>query len=142
MEKTIRRIYEQATKLGACQLFTGEEKTLDDIIRLFLTPQGIEFCVKHNFPSLTTIRGFKKYGVEKYGIYIDAGEVTLKNPQKAVIIGKTSATVDCDSCELHKLVFMHKANGTVNASGWAVVRTEASAGCDVAKKVSEKAVML
>ena len=35
MEALIKQIYAQARLLNACDLFTGNERTLDDIVRLF-----------------------------------------------------------------------------------------------------------
>jgi len=79
MKEVIRQIYTQAKLLGACPLFKGTEQTVEDIVRLFESPQGIEFCMKNHFPNMATFRLFKPHGVEKYGIYIDAGTLTLKD---------------------------------------------------------------
>lgn len=43
MKEVIRQIYAQAKLLGACPLFKGTEQTVEDIVRLFESPQGIEF---------------------------------------------------------------------------------------------------
>lgn len=142
MENLIQQIYSQAVNIGACPLFTGKEKTLEDIIELFLTPQGMEFCTEHHFPNIATIRLFKQYGVERFGIYIDAGVITLKNPKRAILIGKTSATVNVDTLERHEVTFMHGAKGTVNASKWAVVRVKQGNGCTVIKNVFNNAIIL
>lgn len=142
MEELIKQIYQQAKLLDACPRFTGKERTLEDIIALFTSPQGLEFCIKNHFPNIATLRLFKQYGVEKYGIYIDAGVVTLRNPKKAVLIGKTSATVNCDTCERHDITFMHCAKGTVNASKWSVVHVAMGNGCSVNKNVFNNAIIL
>ncbi len=142
VEGIIRKIYGQASLIGVCPLFTGKERALDDIVALFLSPQGIEYCIHHHFPNIATMRMFKEYGMERYGIYIDAGVVTLVNPERAVLIGRTSATVNCDTCERHEVVFMHGAKGTVNATGWAVVSVEAESGCAVIRNVMNNAVIL
>ena len=142
MEKLISQIYQQAKLLGACPRFTGKERTLEDIISLFTSPQGLEFCIKNHFPNIATLRLFKQYDVEKHGIYIDAGVITLKNPERAVLIGRTSATVNCDTCERHDITFMHGAKGTVNATKWAVVHVETGVGCNVIKNVFNNAIIL
>ena len=71
MEQIIQQIYKQARLLGACELFTGKERTLEDIVHLFVTPQGIEFCTEHDFPNIEIFRLFKSYNVERCGIYND-----------------------------------------------------------------------
>ena len=98
--------------------------------------------MKHHFPNIATIRQFKQYGVDKYGIYIDAGVITLTNPEKVVLIGRTSATLNFDNKGQHNVVFMQGAKGIVNASKWAVVRVEAGQGCNVIKNVFNNAIIL
>ena len=142
MEKIIQKIYEQARLLGACPLFTGREKTLEDIIALFTSPQGMEFCITHHFPNMATFRLFKPYNVERFGIYIDAGAITLKNPDRAVLIGRTSATVYCDTLATHEITLLHGAKAVVNASRWAVAKTTVEAGCSIIRNTSENAVIL
>ena len=59
MDKIIRQLYAQATLLGACGLFTGQEKTLEQLVELFTSPQGQEFCIENRFPNIATVRLFK-----------------------------------------------------------------------------------
>lgn len=142
METLIRQIYAQARLLNACGLFTGEERTLDDIVRLFSSVQGLEFCIKNHFPNMATFRKFRQYDVERFGIYIDAGAVTLRNPKKVILIGRTSATIDCDTLERHEVYLLHGAKAVVNASKWAVVATTVEQGCSIIRNASENAIVL
>lgn len=137
----IRQIYTQAKQLNACALFKGTED-LEGIVRLFASPQGLEFCMNNHFPNTATLRLFKPFGVERYGIYIDAGSITLKNPERAILIGRTSATVDCDTNVRHEVVILHGAKALVNASKWAVVFTKVEAGCVCLKNTSDNALIL
>lgn len=142
MEDIIRQIYAQAKLLGACSLFTGREKTLEDIFRLFSSTKGMEFCLKNRFPNLSTFRLFKPFGVEKYGVYIDAGFVELKNPKRAILIGRTTAVIDCDTLEKHEIYVFQGASATVNARKWSVVSIKGVTGARVIKNVSENAIIL
>jgi hypothetical protein len=142
MEELIKRIYLQAQQLGACSKFTGQEKTLEEIISLFLSPQGLEFCIKNHFPSMAALRMFKPFAPERYGIYIDAGTITLRNPAQAVFIGKTCATVFCDTLERHSLTAMHGAKAVINASKWAVVHTAVESGSIMLRNTTENAIIL
>lgn len=130
-----------AHKLAECKMFKGTE-TLEELAQLFLSPQGLEFCLAANFPSLATLRIFKKYDTRRLGFYIDAGTIRLKNPGKVVLIGRTNATIECDTCEAHTVVTMHGATATVVASGWAVVRTEAGIASGIIKRTSANAIIL
>lgn len=141
METIIKQIYAQARMLGCCDGFKGTED-LQGIIRLFLSPQGLEFCMAHHFPSTATLRLFKVHNVEKYGIYIDAGNITLKNPRKVILIGRTIATVSYDALERHEIVLLRGARAVINASKWAVVFVKVEQGCSSIKNTTDNALIL
>ena len=132
---------EVARKLAVCDIFKGTED-IAGIARLFTSPQGVEFCLAANFPNLATFRLFKPYSPERHGFYIDAGNITLKNPETAVLIGKTTATIECDTCARHTIITMHGASATVLASGWAVVHTEAGISTNIVRRTTEHAIIL
>lgn len=134
-------MHEVARKLAACTLFTGKED-IPELARLFTSPQGLEFCLAANFPNLATFRLFKNSNPERYGIYIDAGDITLHNPKTVVLIGRTTATIHCNKCQNSTIVTLHGATATVLASGWAVVRTEAGIGTNIVRRTSDNAIIL
>ena len=137
----IAKLHSQAKHLGACGLFSGKEG-LPEVARLFTSAPGREFCLSSNFPMLEDIRLFKDLHPEQYGIYIDAGEITLHDPKTAVLIGDTTATVHCNKCQNNTIVTMHGATATVLTSGWAVVRIEAGKGTNIAHRVTDNAIVL
>lgn len=81
-----RSLPNMAEKYRMCDMFKGTED-LQSLIRLFTSPQGMEFCIKHRFPNIATFRLFKPFNPEKYGVYIDAGIITLRNPEKRFLSG-------------------------------------------------------
>lgn len=136
-----RSLPNMAEKYRKCDMFKGTED-LQDLIRLFTSPQGMEFCMKNHFPNIATFRLFKPFDPDKHGIYIDAGEITLKNPKRVVLIGRTSATITCDTLERHEVFLLHGAKAIINASGWAVVSVSTSTGCQFIRNISGNAVIL
>ena len=126
---------------GVCDTFKGTED-MESLVRLLTSPRGAGFCIRHRFPNLAVFRLFKPFSPERYGVYIDAGEITLRNPKKAVLVGRTSAVVECDTPERHGIWLMPGAKAVVNASGWAVVKLEASAGCQAIRNVTGNAAIL
>lgn len=140
----IRQLYAQAEIIGQCGLFTGKESTLDDIVRLFTSPQGVEYCIKNNFPSLTSYRLFRPYyeQLQERGIYIDAGAITLKNPRRAIVVGRTSAIVTFDTLDRHEVVVLQGAKCTVGAWKWAVVRVMQDRESEVIKSAYNNAIIL
>lgn len=142
METLIKQIYAQARLLGSCDRFKGTED-VQSLVRLFMSPQGVEFCMKHHFPNIATFRMFKACNLQRYGIYIDAGAITLTNPGRVILIGRTTATVNCSTLERHEVIMMHGAKAVVNASKWAVVFVTSEGGCrDVIKSTSDNALIL
>lgn len=138
----IKQIYAQARQLGCCDLFKGTEN-FEALVSLFRSPQGIEFCINNHFPNTATFRLFKPLRPERHGIYIDAGNITLTNPDKAILIGRTTATVNCDTNDRrHEVILLHGAKAVVNASRWAVCFTKIEGGCVCIKNTSENAVIL
>lgn len=142
IELLIQQVYGQAKEMGVCSLFTGKERTLEEVVRLLSTPQGVEFCVDNHFPNIATFRLFKPYNMEQFEIYIDAGVITLDNPRNAVLVGDTIATINCDTLDTHELVLLHGAQAVLNASGWAVCSVTAAAGCNVTRKEIDNAIIL
>lgn len=138
----IQSLYEQARLSGACDKFTGAERTIDDIVRLFLSPQGIEFCMKHHFPNMAAVRQFKGQGLERYGIYIDAGMISLREPERVVLIGRTTATIRVSELKRHEIIVMHGAKAAVTATKWAVVRLQVEQGCQVIRNTADNAIIL
>lgn len=93
-----------------------------ELMRLFFTPQGVEFCTKHNFPDMATAREFRGEVAEAFGVYIDAGQIELRNPRQVALIGNTHARLHYDDPHKgHQVIAMHGAKASIAAEGYAVV---------------------
>lgn len=114
---------ELASKLDECQMFTGEED-LRSLIDLMFEPRGREFMLANSFPTLATLRLFKKYQPEQYNVFIDSGQIEISNPERCFLIGKTRAVVKCNELLANNIILMHGAEADVFASGFAVVHIE------------------
>ena len=135
--------FDLAAKLNACQMFKGDE-SIEDLVALMFTQQGIEFMTRlgGGFPDLAVFRKFKRFSPEKLGVYIDAGRITLKNPEKAFLVGNTVAVLQYDELKAKRLVMMHGAKATVEASGWAVVKIDTDGTCNIDVKKTDHAKVL
>lgn len=136
-----RSLHNLAEKYRTCNMFKGTED-IHELIRLFTSTQGLEFCMRYHFPHVASLRLFKTHNLEKYGIYIDAGTITLNNPERTILIGRTIATINCDSLERHEVFLLHGAKAVINASKWAVVAVKAEQGCSFIKNISDNAIVL
>ena len=118
------KIHREINKLGACSLYKGDE-TITELLRLMKTIQGMEFCIKHNFPTLKMLKSVDKDIAMGFGIYVNAGKIKLHNPENVVLVGRTSAniTYDDNATIRHKVAVFHGAKVQVRASNWSVVFT-------------------
>ncbi len=132
---------QQADMLGQCGYITGNE-TLEEIVEKLLSKQGTEFCCEHNFPSMPTFAAFKQFNIDNLGVYINYGGMVISDRKRVVLIGRTSATINCCETDRYEIVLLHGAKAVVNASNWAVVRVFAAKGCEVIKNASSHAIIV
>ena len=125
-KKLIEQISEDAHYLGACDKITGSED-LEGIVRLLFSPQGREFCIKNQFPSMEVFRKFIKYHPDRYGVYIDAGRIDLVEPKDVFIVGNTTATIHIEATASHRICVMHGGSVSVYAGGYSVAKIECDA---------------
>lgn len=74
--------YEMAEKLGACNMFKGDE-TLEELIGLMFSLRGIEFLTTYNFPSLATFRRFKNIIRNVSACISTAAKSRFQRPEKS-----------------------------------------------------------
>ena len=138
--KRTKTIYQNASKLGVCSLFKGTE-SIDELIELFKSPQGIEFCGKHNFPDLPTLRTFRGVQASRLGLFIDT-DISRENPAKVILVGNTIATLTyTDPSKRHEVILMHGAKAIIKASGYSVVFVTNNGG-EVETHISDHAKIL
>lgn len=112
-----------ARKFRVCTMFHGDE-TLEELVELLFSPQGIEFISSFNFPTLSIFRQFKKYDTQRLGVFIDAGEITLEEVQRVLLVGNTTATVKYSQTRANNVCALHGATATIEAAGYSVVKVD------------------
>lgn len=112
-----------AQKLKVCTMFHGDE-TLEELVELLFSPQGVEFISRFSFPTLSIFRQFKKYDTQKLGVYIDAGEITLEEEHRVLLVGKTTATLKYSQTHENLVCVLHGATALIEAAGYSVVHVE------------------
>lgn len=118
--KNLEEIRISALRGGAC----GKVMRIHDfpeLIKLMFTPQGIEFCQDHNFPSVEVFRK-NRDSLEGLEVYVDAGNITLKGKEYVCIVGDTDATIEAAGTKfIHTIILMHGARAKINAKDYAVL---------------------
>lgn len=130
-----------AQRILDCDLFTGNE-SFEDLIDLIFSPQGIEFLTTFNFPDLATFRKFKKYRPERYGVYIDSGEISLSESRRAFLIGNTTAKIIYRQTAGNRLNLMCGATADVVAEGYSLIRIEKDSSSSVSVDADPHAKIL
>lgn len=123
----IEAIKDRGTELGECGLLARIEPEMSELANLLFCAQGVEFCVKHTFPSLPEIQVLKKTNAypEKYGIYVDAGNVQNHGANNVALVGNTEGVLTFnDNTNVCKVVLMHGATAHITASRYVVVNIE------------------
>jgi hypothetical protein len=95
---------------------------MEELIDLFFTPQGQEFCVEHNLPSMDTLILFRSMQAACMGFYIEM-PVCMKNASRMALFGpSTEAILEYDDVGVrHEVILMHGAKAKIIASGYAIV---------------------
>lgn len=114
---------EYAQALRSCELFRGDE-SIEELAALLFSPRGIEFCIAYDFPSIGVLRRFKPFHPERFGIYIDSGEIALNDAERVCLIGNTTARLNYRQAQGNRLYLLYGARAEVTAKGYAVVRVE------------------
>ena len=133
--------YEMARKLEACKMFTGEE-SMEEMINLMFSPQGAEFLTENNFPDIATFRRFKKYHPEQFGVYIDAGKISLSEAKNVFLVGNTTARLKYAQTQGNRLILMCGATARIEASGYCVLKIEKDDKSNVEVNVSGHAKVM
>ena len=118
--KSVDAIRAMALQTGACKKI-NRVQDFPELIKLMFTPQGIEFCQAHNFPSVEVFRKNRE-SLERLGVYVDAGNIALKGKEYVCIVGDTDATIEAAGTKfIHTIILMHGARAKITAKDYAVL---------------------
>lgn len=137
----VKKLYKAARPFGPCGMFRGTE-SFRELMELFLSPQGIEFCMENDFPPAGYLQAVREAGASEMGIHIDEGKGTARNARIIALVGDTDFELFYDTLEYAcKVVLMKGARCTIHASGYSVVSVSAQPGCEVFKDISDRAIV-
>lgn len=131
-----------ARRLRACDVFTGEETTLAEVVAKLHSIDGLEFLLLSGFPTLELFREYKDALPEGCGVYVDAGEIDLGDTLDAILVGNTHATGEYRRTKCHKITAVYGASATVDAYEWSVVRPRYDEASRVEVRRHDSAIIL
>lgn len=136
-----RSLFNMAEKFRECRMFTGTEN-IEQVLKLFVSPQGIEFCTKHSFPTIEMCRRFKGPVAESLGVFVEQN-VSCRNLPMVFLVGKCHAELEYDENSTgHQVILMHGATAHIRASKWAVVYVNTDGGGQATVEVIDHAKVL
>lgn len=121
----VNDILNEAVKLGACEA-SGKATDWKSLAWLFFSPQGMEFCRKHNYPSLDVFRQMDGV-ISSLGVYVDnACNVTNED---VALVGESQSELHFSGTDRpYKVILMHGAKARIYAGMYAVVKVENISG--------------
>lgn len=136
-----RHDYEMARKLRECQMLMNDTD-FEGLIDMMFSSRGIEALITYQFIDISLFRKFKNYDIEKYGVFIDCGEITLYDEKKVFLIGNTTARLKYAQTQRNRLILMYGASARVEASGYCVLNIEQDKVSRVDVTVSGHAIVI
>ena len=133
--KIIEELLAGAKAQGACRK-AGNIQNLDQLVELYLSPQGLEFCINNNYPSPEQWQAIKEGWGEtelaKRKVYInDPHLVNDANPGSIILVGeKTEAYITASGADrIQTIIALHGAKAHVTGREYSVLNLiEASGG--------------
>lgn len=142
----IKDLLDGAIALGACRKTDGID-TLDKLVALYESPQGREFCAKHNYPSreqwTEIAQHWSMEELHQRHIYIDdSQDQNAYNPGTAVVVGTCFHATFNGADEAQRIIALHGANVTICAENYAVFAVDNDGTTDVAITKDDTCIQL
>jgi|GEM_PF-509617 len=144
LDKTNKQeIYKAAWHAGACVEkgldIIRKANSVEDLIALMKSPQGIEFCMENQFPPIPMLMEFEAQ-LLKENIIID-GYYELNNPEEVIVFGG-EVIVNIDGFNICQVYATNNAKVVLRASQNAVAIMEAHAESKVFSGSIDKSKLL
>ena len=111
---------------GLCSQYQGlidRSQSIEALVRLFI--RGIDFCIKHDYPTLEFMRENFKGKSEPYGGYVDDEITGLRNAPDVVLNGNCKALLEYDEYSVSRLYVRHGSQAAINVSDHAMLTIDA-----------------
>lgn len=111
---------------GLCSQYQGlidRSQSIEALVRLFI--RGIDFCIKHDYPTLEFMRKNFKGKSEPFGAYVDDEIRGLRNVPDVVLNGDCKAFLEYGEYSVSRLFVRHGSLARIFVSGHAVLTIDA-----------------
>ena len=125
-----KELKKEAINLGLCTEWTEKwgNPTKDELVDKYV--RGIDFCIKHDYPSCEYMKKHFDRVMQKHGVFVDE-DIDLQNTRIIIANGRTSVRISYDSYSVGTLYARHDSDLTVEVSGHAFVSIETYDDCNI-----------
>lgn len=107
--------------MGLCAQWTSEwgaSASREEMAKKYV--KGIDFCIKHDFPSVEVIK--RDFGdiMHDYGVYADE-DVHLRHPAMVVLNGKCTGSLECGNYDASNIYVRHNSEVVIRVKELAYV---------------------
>ena len=111
------RMRKEAVGLGLCGKWQEQwTKDTDVDVMLEMFVRGQDFCIKHDWPDVATLKRHGGGRLEAHGIYADA-EFEERNVRTVIAVGGCNGTVTTDGRQVTSVYVRHGSRVRIEASG-------------------------
>ena len=126
MDKFAKWLAGSAQENGICNEWHDRLSGCDDDQidkMLIMYRKGIDFCMKHDWPSLDVVRERFKGKMEHHGIHVDE-ECKIMNERFNVLLGHSDAAISFDQYNVGEIYIRHDSTAEIAISDHAFVRLD------------------
>lgn len=134
--------HDLADRLASCEVFTGREVSIVEILDKLLSIQGREFLLLSGFPTLEVFRQYKHLIPDGYPVLVDAGQVELSDAPNLILVGDTTARLDYRHAQACQLTAVHGAKARAVVRGSALLRPRHDSVSLITTECHDDAILL
>lgn len=131
-----------AERLASCEVFTGREVSIVEILDKLLSIQGREFLLLSGFPTLEVLRQYKHLIPDGYPVLVDAGQVELSDAPNLILVGDTTARLGYRHTQAYQLTAVHGAKAEASVRGSALLRPRHDSVSLITTECHDDAILL
>lgn len=130
----------KAAGLGLCEEWTNNwgRPDKDELVDKYI--RGIDFAIKHDFPSTSYMKEHFNGIMQKHGVFVDEN-IEQHNPSIMVANGKCKGYVNFDNFGTGRLYIRHDSNITVKASGLSKIFISTYDNCKLNIDCTDEAIV-
>lgn len=141
MDNTIsEQLKSKAVNLGLCEEWTNNWGTPDEDELAEKYIRGIDFAIKHDFPSASFMKKHFNGVIQRHGIYVDEN-INLNNPNMTITNGTCNGIIQFDKFATGRLYIRHDSDITVKVSGLSKIFISTYDNCKLNIDCTDEAIV-